>query len=90
MGKSGGSFVGTDDIGIPLTTVVVFVAVSVAVDDDVLRSRREFSKILFLLLVVIRRGSRVKRGWPGGGFERFTWKHVWVSCSGWIFSLHAK
>ncbi len=65
FGNSGGSFVGTDEIGIPLTTFAVFVATLsvVAVDDDFLRSTHGFSRVLLLsLLVVIRRRSRVIRG----------------------------
>jgi hypothetical protein len=38
-----GIFGVTDDIGIPLITPVVFVATSVAVDNDDLRSGCEFS-----------------------------------------------
>jgi len=46
-------FVGTDEIGIPLIPLVVFIVILFeVVDDDFLRSRREFSRILLLLFVI--------------------------------------
>lgn len=45
--------VGTDEIGIPLTIPVVFVAAVVRVEEDRLLSRREFLRTILLLVVVV-------------------------------------